>query len=82
MGEKNENSSEKFYHDSEAFWSFFCIWFGFLSTYVSSGNCEIILALNRTWAVVLGVPVRGKNLIGWNLFASDVPLEPRAKLGE
>ena len=32
--------------------------------------------------MVLGVPVRGKNLIGWNLFASDVPLEPRAKLGE
>ena len=28
MGEKNENSSEKFYHDSEAFWSFFYIWFG------------------------------------------------------
>ena len=22
MGEKNENSSEKFYHDSEAFWLF------------------------------------------------------------
>ena len=22
------------------------------------------------------------HLIGWNLFASDVPLEPRAKLGE
>ena len=32
MGEKNENSSEKFYHDSEAFWLFFYIWFGFLST--------------------------------------------------
>ena len=31
MGEKNENSSEKFYHDSEAFWLFFYIWFGFLS---------------------------------------------------
>ena len=27
-----ENSSEKFYHDSEAFWSFFYIWFGFLGT--------------------------------------------------
>ena len=32
MGEKNENSSEKFYHDFEAFWLFFYIWFGFLST--------------------------------------------------
>ena len=30
MGEKNENSSEKFYHDSEAFWSFFCICLVFL----------------------------------------------------
>ena len=34
-------SNIDFWHDSKAFWSFFCyIWLGFLGTQVSSGNCK------------------------------------------
>ena len=33
--------------DSEAFWSFFYFWFGFLCAQVSYGNCEI----TETWKI-------------------------------
>ena len=39
---KHKFDISKFEHDSEAFWSFFDIWFGFLCAQVSFGDWEIM----------------------------------------
>ena len=62
----NSNSPRLIYQnsniDSEAFWSFFYIWFGFLCVQVSSGNCDTM----ESWAMVNfpNLPYRPRPMLG------------------
>ena len=61
-------------HDSEAFWSFFYIWVGFLFTQDNAGSCEKSAILSpkprshdrifiyRTWAIIMDGPWKAEGL--------------------
>ena len=61
-------------HDSEAFWSFFYIWVGFLCAQDNAGSCEKSAILSpkprshdrifiyRTWAIIMDGPWKAEGL--------------------
>ena len=69
-------------HDSEAFWSFFYIWVGFLCAQDNAGSCEKSAILSpkprshdrifiyRTWAIIMDEPWKAEGLcqLSFNFF--------------